>query len=309
MSKPSPRHARPRTPLLRSTTAAASLTAAGIGAGVLGASAAQAATPTSTTPVTSYTVKSGDSLSGIAAKEHVPGGYTALAKANKIKSPYVIHPGEKLTLPKGSYVTSAPALPFPVAVTVGSATQVITVKASGSTATVTAWQKSGSTWTAKYKTTAARIGSAGITAGSTRKQGTDTTPTGTYTITQGFGVGANPGTTMPYHQVTTTDWWVEDPTSAYYNQMRTSTQGGFHLAETGDDGSEHLIEYPTQYNNALVINYNMNPAVKGRGAGIFLHDLGPQAGPTAGCVALPAAVMTQIIKWINPANHPVIAIG
>ncbi|MHA6763898.1 L,D-transpeptidase family protein [Streptacidiphilus sp. PAMC 29251] len=285
------------------------MTAVGVGAGVLGASAAQAATPAGTTPVSSYTVKSGDSLSGIAAKEHVPGGYTALAKDNKIKPPYVIHPGEKLALPKGSYVTTAPKLPFPVAVTLGSATQVITVKATGSTATVTAWQKSGNTWTAKYTTTAARIGSAGIIAGTTRKQGTDTTPTGTYTITQGFGVGANPGTTMPYHQVTSTDWWVEDPTSAYYNQMRTSTQGGFHLTEAGDDGSEHLIEYPTQYNNALVINYNMNPAVKGRGAGIFLHDLGPQAGPTAGCVALPAAVMTQIIKWINPTNHPVIAIG
>ena len=309
MPSTSGRHARPRTPLLRSTTTAASLTAAGIGASVLGASAAEAATPTGTTAVSSYTVKSGDTLSGIAAKEHVPGGYTALAKDNKIKSPYVIHPGEKLALPKGSYVATPATKPFSVPVTVGKATQVITVKASGSTATVTAWQKSGSTWTVKYTTTAARIGANGITTGSTRKQGTDTTPTGTYTITQGFGVGANPGTKMPYHKVTSTDWWVEDPTSAYYNTMRTSTQGGFHLTEAGDDGSEHLIEYPTQYHNALVVNFNMAPAVKGRGAGIFLHDLGPQAGATAGCVAVPAAVMTEIIKWINPADHPVIAIG
>ena len=53
----------------------------------------------------------------------------------------------------------------------------------------------------------------------------------------------------------------------------------------------------------------MNPAVHTRGAGIFLHDLGPQAGPTAGCVAVPAVTMTRIMQWINPADHPVIAIG
>ncbi|MHA6759578.1 L,D-transpeptidase family protein [Streptacidiphilus sp. PAMC 29251] len=155
----------------------------------------------------------------------------------------------------------------------------------------------------------ARVGTNGITNGTTRTQGTSTTPTGTYTITQGFGVGANPGTKMPYHQVTTHDWWVEDPTSAYYNQMRTDTQGGFHLTEAGNDGSEHLINYPTQYHNALVINFNMNPAVHTRGAGIFLHDLGPQAGPTAGCVAVPAVTMTRIMQWINPSQNPVIAIG
>ncbi|MEV1063666.1 L,D-transpeptidase family protein [Streptomyces sp. NPDC050263] len=309
MSASSGRHARPRTPVLRNTTTAASLAAAGIGAGLLGATAAQAATPAGATPVSSYTVVSGDTLSGIAAKEHVPGGWAALAKDNHIASPYVIHPGEKLNLPAGSYVTKPAAPPFPVAVAVGKATQVITVKATGSHATVTSWQMSGGSWHQVVTTAAARIGSNGVTSGTTRKQGTDTTPTGTYTITQGFGVGADPGTKMPYHKVTSVDWWVEDPTSAYYNQMRTSTQGGFHLTETGDDGSEHLIEYPTQYNNALVINYNMDPAVKGRGAGIFLHDLGPQAGPTGGCVALPAAVMTQIMKWIDPTGHPVIAIG
>jgi L,D-peptidoglycan transpeptidase YkuD (ErfK/YbiS/YcfS/YnhG family) len=48
--------------------------------------------------------------------------------------------------------------------------------------------------------------------------------------------------------------------------------------------------------------------VKGRGAGIFLHDLGPQGSATAGCVAVPTAFMTTVMKWINPADHPVIAI-
>ncbi|MGW7824197.1 L,D-transpeptidase family protein [Streptomyces puniciscabiei] len=298
------RHAKPRTPVMRRAATGGAIGTAAAAAGLFSAVSAHAATQT---PQSSYTVQSGDTLSGIASHEHVSGGWEALAKTNHITSPYVIHPGERLTLPPGSYTVSGN--PFPVKVTVGNATQVITVKASGTHATVTLWQKSGSGWTQVISTAGARVGAHGITDGATRKQGTSTTPTGTYTITQGFGVGANPGTKMPYHQVTSHDWWVEDPTSAYYNQMRTDTQGGFHLTESGDDGSEHLINYPTQYHNALVINFNTNPAVKGRGAGIFLHDLGPQAGPTAGCVAVPASFMTDVMKWINPGDHPVIAIG
>jgi L,D-peptidoglycan transpeptidase YkuD (ErfK/YbiS/YcfS/YnhG family) len=306
------RQARSRIPLLRQGAAIAVVTAVVAGAGLLGAAAAQAAAPTGATPVTSYTVVSGDTLSGIAVREHVPGGWSAIATGNRIAAPYVIHPGERLTLPAGSCSTSParPAAdPFPVPVDVGDATQVITVKADGTHATVTAWQKTRLSWQAVYTTAAARIGANGITDGATRVQGTDTTPTGTYTITQGFGNGPDPGTAMPYHLVTSHDWWDEDPTSAYYNTMRTDTQGGFHLTQNGPDGSEQLADYPVQYHNALVINFNMNPAVKGRGAGIFLHDLGPQAGPTAGCVALPEAVMTDVIRWITPAGHPVIAIG
>jgi L,D-peptidoglycan transpeptidase YkuD (ErfK/YbiS/YcfS/YnhG family) len=309
MTASSGRHAKPRAPFTRRAGVTGVLGAAAAVSAVATAGGAQAATtPPGTTPVTGYTVHSGDTLSGIAAKEHVPGGWTALATVNHIASPYIIRPGEHLTLPAGSYVTAASPFPVPVALQATTA-QVITVKANGSHATVTLWQKTSGAWHERAATTAARIGSHGITNGATRHQGTDTTPTGTYTITRGFGVGANPGTAMPYHQVTSHDWWVEDPTSAYYNQMRTDTQGGFHLTESGDDGSEHLVNYPTQYHNALVINYNMNPAVKGRGAGIFLHDLGPQAGPTGGCVAVPAAFMTQVMKWISPGAHPLIAIG
>ncbi|MGW1169129.1 LysM peptidoglycan-binding domain-containing protein [Streptomyces sp. NPDC002550] len=303
------RHAKPRPARMRTAMATSALAAATAAGSALAAAPAQAATPTSVTAAatTTYTVKAGDTLSGIAQAQHVPGGWQAIAQANHLASPYTIYPGERLVLPTASSGSTA-ALPFPVPVTVGKATQVITVQAHGSYATVIAWQKSGTTWKQVYSTTHARVGANGVTDGATRQQGTDTTPTGTYTITQGFGVGANPGTKMPYHHVASDDWWVEDPSSPYYNQMRTSEQGGFPLTESGVHGSEHLINYPTQYHNALVINFNTNPAVPGRGAGIFLHDLGPQAGPTAGCVALPATVMTEIIRWIDPAQHPVIAI-
>ncbi|MEY9937409.1 L,D-peptidoglycan transpeptidase YkuD (ErfK/YbiS/YcfS/YnhG family) [Streptacidiphilus sp. MAP5-52] len=205
---------------------------------------------------------------------------------------------------------ASPAAPhFPVPVRLGGADQVITVQAHGSYATVTAWQWTRGGWRVVVRSTAARIGARGVVNGTTRVQGSYQTPTGTFSITQGFGNGPNPGTRMPYHHVTAHDWWVEDRASRYYNRMRTDTLGGFRLTEAGVDGSEHLADYPVQYHNVLVINFNTDPAVRGRGAGIFLHDLSTSGGPTAGCVAVPSGVLTTIMRWIAPAGHPVIAIG
>ncbi|GGW42948.1 L,D-transpeptidase family protein [Streptomyces xantholiticus] len=208
----------------------------------------------------------------------------------------------------GSQQSAAPAAApdFPVPVEVGNATQVITVKASGSYATVTAWQKGSSGWKAQFSTTAGRVGSNGVVPGSTRKQSTYTTPSGTYTITEGFGVESS-GTAMPYTKVNDSHWWVQDPESKFYNQMHTEEGADFPLTESGDRGSEHLINYPTQYAKALVINFNRWPAVPGRGAGIFLHVNG--SGATAGCVSVPRATMERFMGWVQPSAHPRIAIG
>ncbi|MGW6392826.1 L,D-transpeptidase family protein [Streptomyces sp. NPDC055103] len=203
--------------------------------------------------------------------------------------------------------TPAAAAPnFPVPVTVGSATQVITVKASGSSATVTAWQKCSSGWKAQFSTSAGRVGSNGVVDGATRQQSTYTTPSGTYTITEGFGVESG-GTAMPYTKVDDRHWWVQDPESKFYNQMHTAEGADFPLTEAGERGSEHLINYPTQYAKALVINFNRWPAVPGRGAGIFLHVNG--SGATACCVSVPRATMDRFMAWVKPSANPRIAIG
>ncbi|WP_406372395.1 L,D-transpeptidase family protein [Streptomyces sp. NBC_01550] len=202
--------------------------------------------------------------------------------------------------------SAAPAAPsFPVPVSVGNSTQIITVKASGSYATVTAWAKGASGWKAAISANG-RVGSNGVTDGATRRQSTYTTPTGTYTITEGFGVESG-GTSMPYTRVNSSHWWVEDPESAYYNSMHSAAGADFPLVETGERGSEHLINYPTQYAKALVINFNRWPATPGRGAGIFLHVNG--SGATAGCVSVPRPTMDRIMAWIQPGAHPRIAIG
>ncbi|WP_432065913.1 L,D-transpeptidase family protein [Streptomyces sp. C10-9-1] len=198
------------------------------------------------------------------------------------------------------------ATAFPVPAAPGDARQLITVEAHGTRATVTAWSKGPLGWKPRFGSTGARVGARGVTDGTTRRQGTLTTPAGTYTITEGFGL--EPARTrMPYTRVDERHWWVQDPQSPHYNQLRTADRADFPLTEEGERGSEHLADRPVQYALALVIDFNRWPAVPGRGAGIFLHVNG--AGATAGCVSVPRETMERLMAWIRPDRHPRIAIG
>jgi L,D-peptidoglycan transpeptidase YkuD (ErfK/YbiS/YcfS/YnhG family) len=152
-----------------------------------------------------------------------------------------------------------------------------------------------------------RVGYNGITAGATRRQGTGTTPSGTYTMTEVFGNAGMPPTAMPYHRVQSGDWWVEDNTSLFYNELRNSSLGGYMLRTTGLNSSERLANFPTQYAHAIVINFNRAPdrKVLGRGAGIFLHVNG--SGATAGCVSITHAALDTLLSYLRPGDSITIA--
>jgi L,D-peptidoglycan transpeptidase YkuD (ErfK/YbiS/YcfS/YnhG family) len=203
----------------------------------------------------------------------------------------------------------SPAPVFPVPVRTGDATQVITVEASGSYAKVTAWAKEDGRWRVAGGPWQGRVGENGIVPGSERKQGSGTTPAGTYTMTEAFGIASDPGTALPYLKVGEDDWWVGDNNSKYYNDHRRGSQGGFDtsLPESHVNGSERLITHTRAYQYAVVIDFNRWPAVRYRGAAIFLHVNG--SGATAGCVSIPKSAMVEVLRWLKPSAHPRIAIG
>lgn len=189
--------------------------------------------------------------------------------------------------------------------------QVITVNGTRRThARITLWQLRDGHWRALIGSRAARTGYGGLVAGTRRHQGTGTTPLGTYPLLFTFGTGAaETGSAMRYTQVGPEDYWVEDNTSPYYNRYRSKAAGGFRywLNPRSVNGSERLAAYPGQYRLAVVIGYNYSHPVRYRGAGIFLHVNGP--GATAGCVSTPLAFLQHAVADLDPAQHPVIAIG
>lgn len=187
----------------------------------------------------------------------------------------------------------------------GGGSQLITAEAlrpDATSGTVTWWDLRDGRWR-KAGAASARFGAHGLAEGVTRRQLTNTTPTGLYDLPYAFGVKAAPlGTTAPYRLVHRDSWWCQDNASGSYNRWTEPLSADCRASE-----SEHLISYRTQYAYGLVIGFNYDKPVRGRGAGIFLHVNGK--GPTAGCVSVPKLAMERILAWANPAHRPHIAIG
>jgi L,D-peptidoglycan transpeptidase YkuD (ErfK/YbiS/YcfS/YnhG family) len=220
---------------------------------------------------------------------------TALALALSLAGPGAAQPA----------VTDEPFRLGGVRVDAGPGTrQVITVNAtSGYHAVVSLWVRRDGRWDRTATTRSGRIGYGGLVVGSKRRQGTGTTPIGTYSITETFGNAPRPAATrLPFHRVRHGDYWVQDNRSAHYNQRRHVSRGGFRPAT-----SEHLPDYGAQYRWSLVIDFNRPDPVLRRGSGIFLHVNG--AGATTGCVSVPRRFVRNMMSRLRPGMAPVIAIG
>ncbi|UYM07215.1 L,D-transpeptidase family protein [Solicola gregarius] len=189
--------------------------------------------------------------------------------------------------------------------------QVVTVNHKrGHRARVTAWRNRGHGWKRVRTTRHGHIGYGGLVPGPKRKQGTGTTPIGTYTMKRAFGIARAPKRAkLPFHRVHKGDYWVQDNKSRFYNQRRHKSAGGFRwwLPSSAYNSSERLRDYRGQYAWAIVIDFNRPDPVRHRGSGIFLHVNGD--GATAGCVSAPRKFIRKTLAGLRPGRDPVIAIG
>ena len=149
----------------------------------------------------------------------------------------------------------------------------------------------------EFRTRTARLGYGGTVQGTERKQGTGTTPRGTYSMTEAFGNGSAPTTAMPFHEVSKGDYWVQDNDSDYYNLLRNKADGGFRTRS-----SENLRGFGKQYRYVVVINFNRAPDFqqRHRGSGIFLHV--KTAGATAGCIAATKHQLQVVVRYLQPGD-------
>ncbi len=74
-----------------------------------------------------------------------------------------------------------------------------------------------------------------------------------------------------------TDGWCDDPADAAYNRLVGLPYPGRHERLWREDGLYDLV---------IVVGYNDDPPVAGRGSAIFIHAAAPGYAPTEGCVAL-----------------------
>ena len=188
--------------------------------------------------------------------------------------------------------------------------QVVTVNHTrGYHARIGYWVERDGRWTRLYAVRDGRIGYGGLVAPKQRHQGTGTTPSGTVKLISAFGRHARDTSwDLPYRRIRKGDYWVEDNGSRYYNRYRNKAQGGFRwwLPTSRENSSERLRDFPVQYEFSIVTSYN-RAQVRHRGAGIFLHVNGD--GATAGCVSAPRPFLVRMMRRLDPAKVPVMAVG
>lgn len=180
---------------------------------------------------------------------------------------------------------------------------VVSAPAPGATdATLQAFERDEQGgWQSKLGPFSAHLGRSGFHAD--RREGDGSTPSGSFDLTEAFGINGDPGTRMPYRKVGPNDWWVSDSTSPFYNTYQTHEAPVPWNAARG----EHLITFGRAYNYAVAIGFNMNPTTPGLGSAIFLHvDTG---NPTSGCVSISEDAMVSVLKWLDPAKRPRIVMG
>ncbi len=87
--------------------------------------------------------------------------------------------------------------------------------------------------------------------------------------------------------------WCDDPKSKKYNQ----------LVKIPFKGSiEKLYRKDNTYDIVLVLNYNINPTIKGKGSAIFIHVARKNYRSTLGCVAISKISIKKIIKKIDKST-------
>ena len=184
--------------------------------------------------------------------------------------------------------------------------QLITVEAASTRstwATLRTWRRSGRCWQAVGPAYPARVGWNGLSAN--RSEGDGTTPAGTFRIHGTmYGNDANPGVRYRYVRIRCGDWWVEDARSPHYNTFRSVGCGVKPPFSTTSDG---MWQDRAAYPYLAVVEFNMRPAVAGRGSGIFLHAM--KRGATNGCISIAKANLRRVLTWLDPAAEPQIAIG
>lgn len=155
------------------------------------------------------------------------------------------------------------------------------------------------------------IGKNGLT--NNKVEGDFCTPIGEYNLGFAFGT-MNNEFEYPYYKLNDKYYWVDDINSTYYNNLviinEKSLDTPYPYLKFSDkvtwNSAEHLIDYPIAYELAIVIEYNTQACIPGKGSAIFFHIQNENKDYTAGCIATTKENLLFIINWIGKDKSKII---
>lgn len=125
-------------------------------------------------------------------------------------------------------------------------------------------------------------------------EGDGTTPAGRFKLRRVLyraDRAAPPATALPTAPIERDDGWCDDPADSYYNSA---------VKLPYPARAEKMWRDDHQYDVVVVIGHNDDPVVPGRGSAVFIHLSADNSSPTAGCVALSSADMSEVLKSAGP---------
>jgi L,D-peptidoglycan transpeptidase YkuD (ErfK/YbiS/YcfS/YnhG family) len=131
-----------------------------------------------------------------------------------------------------------------------------------------------------------------------KREGDGASPRGTFPLIRAFyrpdRIMPPPATGLPLAALRPNDGWVDDPADPRYNQLVTLPYLAYHEDMWRSDGLYDLV---------VVIGYNIDPVVAGRGSAIFLHCAHADFAPTEGCIAIARDVLLALFPLLAPVSR------
>jgi L,D-peptidoglycan transpeptidase YkuD (ErfK/YbiS/YcfS/YnhG family) len=125
------------------------------------------------------------------------------------------------------------------------------------------------------------------------KEGDNVTPKGKYKIIKFFYRAdklKKVETVLKKIKIKKSMIWCDDVRSKFYNKLTFLPNNHSH---------EKLFRNDDIYDLILVLNYNSNPVIKGKGSAIFIHVAKKKFTSTRGCIALQKKDLLNLLQNIK----------
>jgi len=138
--------------------------------------------------------------------------------------------------------------------------------------------------------------------GPVKREGDGRAPAGIFSLPFLFGEGKG-AFRYPYRRMGDAHRCVDDRRSRFYNRI-------VELGKVEKDWrSAERMKFPSGlYRYGIFVAHNPRN-VPGGGSCIFLHIKKPNGKPTVGCTAMGRKELVTIMRWLDPALHPVLVQG
>lgn len=139
------------------------------------------------------------------------------------------------------------------------------------------------------------IGKNGMTQ--EKSEGDGTTPIGCFPIREVLYRAdklPKPVTDLPISIIQKNDGWCDEIDDSNYNKKITLPFSVHH---------ENLWRNDTLYDIVVILGYNDDPVVSGKGSAIFMHIARQSYSPTEGCIALSVQDLISILETISPETR------